>query len=176
MDIKDYFNSDEITDMRFFDFDGIIFDERTRGWCEENLCSKYGTCWTCPPGAGSLDDIKEKLKRYDGAVLFSVAGHVNSSEDIDFALQIGGKSRDMLINIRDKMMSDGLKVTALGGGACDICVKCTYPFSPCRYPEKAVMPIEACGINVMDTAVKLGMKTDNEKNTIAYFAMILWCR
>lgn len=176
MDIKDYFNSDEITDVRFFDFENIIFDDRTRDWCKENLCSKYSTCWTCPPGAGSLDGIKGNLKQYDSAVLFSVAGHVNSREDIDSALKIGRKSRDMLINIRDKMLSDGLNVTALGGGACDICVKCTYPDSPCRFPEKAVMPIESCGINVMDMAVKLGMKTDNGKNTITYFALILWSR
>ena len=87
MDIKDYFNSDKITDVRFFDFDNIIFDDRTRDWCKENLCSKYSTCWTCPPGAGSLDVIKGNLKQYDSAVLFSVAGHVNSREDIDSALK-----------------------------------------------------------------------------------------
>ncbi len=176
MDIKKYFNSEEITDVRFIDFNEIIFDVRTRNWCRENLCSKYGSCWTCPPGAGPIDSIKNNLMRYDKAVLFSVAGYVNSRDDTDSALTVGRKSRDILVDIRDKMALDGLNAAALGGGACDICKKCTYPLSPCRYPEKAVMPIEACGINVMDTAVKLGMKIDNGENTITYFALILWNR
>ena len=34
----------------------------------------------------------------------------------------------------------------LGGGSCKACVQCV---TPCRQPDKAIVPIEGCGIDVV---------------------------
>ncbi len=38
----------------------------------------------------------------------------------------------------------------LGMGACDLCKTCTYTAGePCRFPNDAIVCLEACGIDVM---------------------------
>ena len=44
--------------------DVLVPEERIRAYCEENKCGSYGRNYTCPPHAGELDEIREKLRFY----------------------------------------------------------------------------------------------------------------
>lgn len=46
--------------------------------------------------------------------------------------------------------SDLNKFLPLNAGPCTFCAKCTFlDGEPCRFPDKAVFSVEACGIDVM---------------------------
>ena len=67
-----------------------------------------------------------------------------------------------------------LAAQALGCEGCDICEKCTYPDAPCRFPEKAIPSIEACGISVVELSKLIGLNYNNGPCTVTYFCMILF--
>ncbi|ONI45248.1 hypothetical protein AN642_01710 [Epulopiscium sp. SCG-B10WGA-EpuloA2] len=50
-------------------------------------------------------------------------------------------------------------VLAMGAGGCNKCktVGCTYPTSPCRFPEELNYSMEACGLFVSKECEKAGI-------------------
>ncbi|NLD26607.1 MAG: DUF2284 domain-containing protein, partial [Acholeplasmataceae bacterium] len=62
----------------------------------------------------------------------------------------------------------------LGPGACSLCHECTYPDQACRYPERAIPPLEALGIDVLSLAKTAQLKYYNGTNSITYFAAIFF--
>ena len=87
----------------------------------------------------------------------------------------GQKSaKHVLQKITENLRADGEKFMVLGCEGCGLCEKCTYPDAPCRFPEKAVPSVEACGINVVELAKKSGINYNNGSNTVTYFCVILF--
>ena len=37
----------------------IPFSAEVRGMCEANRCGRYGTSWSCPPGCGDWEALRE---------------------------------------------------------------------------------------------------------------------
>lgn len=74
----------------------------------------------------------------------------------------------------DAMRDAGESFLAFGCEGCELCEKCTYPDAPCRFPDRAYPSVEACGINVMQLAKDVGVKYNNEPNTVTYFCLILF--
>ncbi len=71
--------------------------------------------------------------------------------------------------IFDLVAENGGKM--LGAGGCDICEKCTYPNSPCRFPQKAKPSVEASGVDVVTLCKETGLKYINGVNTVTYFSI-----
>ena len=40
-----------------------------RAMCEKNTCHRYGKCWSCPPGCGSLEECQKIICCNFGNVL-----------------------------------------------------------------------------------------------------------
>ena len=59
----------------------LIPEERIRTYCEENKCGNYGKNYTCPPNAGSLDEIRERLKNYKHGYLFQYSRKMDLKKD-----------------------------------------------------------------------------------------------
>ena len=55
-----------------------------------------------------------------------------------------------------------------------ICTKCNYPATACRFPERAIPSVEACGIDVVELARKSGINYNNGPDTVTYFCIILY--
>ena len=62
----------------------------------------------------------------------------------------------------------------MGVGACSICEECTYPDAPCRYPERAVPPMEAYGLFVSKVCTLSGAKYNNGPKTITFTSCYLF--
>ena len=62
---------------------------------------------------------------------------------------------------------------ALGAGTCTRCKECTYPDAPCRFPDKRVSSMEACGLVVMDTCKANGLGYYYGPQSIAYTSCFL---
>jgi hypothetical protein len=45
---------------------------------------------------------------------------------------------------------------------------------PCRFPEKAISSVEACGIDVMSLSKSAGVRYNNGKNTVTYIGAVLY--
>jgi predicted metal-binding protein len=75
-----------------------------------------------------------------------------------------------------EMFLDGFyKAFGMGSGPCRFCRICDLR-KPCRYPERARPAMEACGIDVFQTARNNGLTIDvvrEERSSCTYFGLIL---
>ncbi len=156
------------------DVDQIRFDPMFRELCQKNTCGFYGACWACPPDAGTIEELMNRAKRHSHALVFHSIHQLEDSFDIEGMHKrvcatppcTGGKRCG-------KGEHPGCLV--LGAGACGVCAHCSKPDGePCRFPEKAIVSLEACGIDVAQLAKAAGLKYINGTNTVTYFGAVLY--
>ena len=41
-----------------------------RAMCEQNTCHRYGKCWSCPPGCGSLEECQKIIDSISMELLY----------------------------------------------------------------------------------------------------------
>ncbi len=173
-DIEKYLTDSRIFQYKVIDAEQIPFSESVVEACRANLCGRYGTCWTCPPGVGPLDELEKEIKRYSKAAVFTCKYELEDWYDVEGMSNGAKTTQKLLLSITDELRRDGVDFHALGCEGCHICEKCTYPDNPCRFPEKAIASIEACGVNVVELSSDIGLKYNNGPNTVTYFCAILF--
>ena len=154
----------------------IVFAEELRDMCAMNSCGHYGKCWICPPAIGPVSEWREKIQRFARGVMIQTVCQLEDS--LDYEGMIAAKEqhtknmRCIWEEVRNRFHFDNLLI--LSAGACELCKTCTYPDAPCRFPEKALVSVEACGIDVNKTLVNCGLHYNNGPDTISYVGMILF--
>lgn len=73
----------------------------------------------------------------------------------------------------EKLCAFNPEFLPLGTGCCMICKTCSYPDAPCRFPQKRISSMEACGMVVSEVCRQNHLKYYYEPNTIAYVACVL---
>ncbi len=105
-------------------------------------CGGYGQCLTCPPHAPTPEETRKLLDDYSTGFLI-YWGH-----------EAGG--RKALAEIERQVFLKGwYKAFALGSGPCELCRECDLEW-PCNHPSQARPSMEACGIDVFQTARDAG--------------------
>ena len=174
MDIYKYIEGTDIFQHKLIASEEIPFSEEVVNMCKANACGKYGTCWTCPPGVGELSELEKKIKSFKNAFVFSCKHDLEDSFDFEGMMEGQDKARKALDTILNKMRDTGETFMALGCEGCKLCEKCTYPDAPCRFPDKAIPSVEACGINVVELSRNIGINYNNGPCTVTYFCIILF--
>lgn len=152
--------------------DMLTFEKEVREACEKNYCGCYGTCWTCPPHVGELDAIKQKLTAYSSVFVFTTKHELEDSFDYEGMQEAHRKHDEITKRIKDICAENNALI--LSAGRCTVCEKCTCPDAPCRFPDRAVASIEACGINVMQLSKDVGINYINGSDTVTYFTAVLY--
>lgn len=153
----------------------IPFSGEVRAACEANLCGRYGKCWTCPPGAGDWQALREEYRSYSEALVFSTCHPLEDSFDLE-GMDAGRAAHDALDEALLAFAKGALlgRYVLLGAGSCSRCPTCTYPAAPCRHPELARRSMEACGIDVVALCRNLGLHYMNGQNTVTYFSVLFY--
>lgn len=149
----------------------IPFGDFVRAACEENACGKYGACWTCPPAVGSVESLQKRILSYDKAIVYTTVHTLEDSFDIEGMFEAGKQHKHFDLSLCRHL---GNEKMLLSSGACSLCSRCTYPDAPCRHPERALISVEACGIDVTALAKECGIRYYNGENTVTYFSMLLY--
>jgi len=139
----------------------IVIDERVRLKCLVPLCDKYNQNLMCPPNLPSVEEFRKSLKKYSKALfvqlVFEKKGKVIKTE----VRRYGIKLHKIIHELERKALSSGYPLAAgLIGGSCKLCLKCVGPAGPCRHPLMARPSIEGMGIDVIQTAKKMGRPFD----------------
>lgn len=108
-------------------------------------CKRYGA-GQCPPHVPSIDYYKELLPAYKNGIIVFKRFEIND----DWKEQGRSSSLEIhncLLEKRTQLLNNGCYYSIiLGAGSCKACVTCV---TPCRQPDKAIVPIEGCGIDVV---------------------------
>ena len=150
------------------------FDPEFRVLCEKNACGYYGACWTCPPDAGSLEELMARVRGYERAIVFQTIYPLEDSFDIEGMHEASLRHNWLVQAVQTAVKASGEDALVLGAGACGVCKTCTKrEGKPCRSSERAVLSLEACGVDVSQLAKLAGLKYINESNTVTYFGVLL---
>ena len=140
--------------------------------CAMNYCGMYNKTWQCPPGVGTLEDLKKKCLSYNKAVVFTTVHAIEDSFDIEG--MNAGRVRHERLTDEVVLLFGGQNIRVLSAEGCGLCEKCTYPNNPCRFPDKARSSVEANGISVVELAQNCAINYKNGNNTVTYFSMIFY--
>lgn len=156
--------------------DQVETDGSFRDLCKSNACGKYGRCWMCPPDIGEIEPLMAKLREYEYALVYQTVGELEDSYDIEgmgVAAQRHNALADQLVDAyKDLPMTERLYLSA---GGCHLCEKCArIENQPCRFPDRAIPPLEGYGVNVSRLAAVSGMKYINGQNTVTYFGAVFF--
>ncbi|GHU66364.1 hypothetical protein AGMMS49983_15850 [Clostridia bacterium] len=159
----------------FFDLGVLTFKDEIREMCVQNSCGRYNRAWNCPPVVGTIEELEAQCDHFSNGILVNTVKHIEDSFDWEGMMDGGRVLCDLLLVFDAYAKEIGLAdYRIFGGGSCYGCETCSYPDTPCRHPDKLFTPIEACGINVMQTAKDSGFKYINGQNTVTFFGMILY--
>ncbi len=168
------FANDGINEYAFLDASEIPFDAKNREYCKADLCGRYGKTWNCPPAVGTFEECREKAMRYSKAFVFTHCGKIDDFSDLIAVEKLRCETMEILYDISDRLTSQGVRNLKLGCGGCNECKNCTYPDSPCRFPEKAVPPVESFGIDVGKLAKDKGLTYYAGDGIVTFFCIILY--
>jgi predicted metal-binding protein len=112
-------------------------------------CGGYGYSYCCPPHSPTPEETRKILDSYERALLFHVEAPASPARE-----KMLKKYRRMLIDLEGEMFKDGFyKAFVLLVGPCDLCGECgTVKGTPCSHGWMARPSMEACGIDVFQTA------------------------
>jgi len=105
-------------------------------------CGGYGRCLTCPPHSPAPQQTRRMLDEYSTAYLMWWGPD--------------SCSREVLAEIeREVFLAGWYRAFVFAEGPCALCRPCPLE-SPCRRPRQARPSMEACGIDVYETARRAG--------------------
>lgn len=151
----------------------IVTSSSFRDICQSNGCGMYGRCWVCPPDVGEIDELIEKLRRYDNALLYQSISDIEDSFDIE-GMQAAGHAHAKLSHRLEAAFPavPHLHLSCEGCGLCERCAK--EDGIPCRHPDQALPPMESYGIDVYQTTKNTELKYINGQNTVTFFGIVLY--
>ncbi len=154
----------------------IVTDASFRKLCEANACGNYGKNHMCPPNAGDIYVLMEKVKQYDRALVYQTVWNLEDSYDFEGMMEAGKRHNDLMQKLREKTREENLaEPLHLGAGGCRVCEVCAARTQePCRFPDQAVASLETYGIDVSQLAKASGMRYTNGKDTVTYFGGIFF--
>jgi len=114
-------------------------------------CPGYGKRYSCPPDAPTPEQTRAVLDGYGRAILFHQDGATIPEEDRRKAAL---KFLDRLVELEGEMFKDGYyKALVFLAGGCHLCKECGRgKGEPCLHRDKSRPAMEACGIDVYQTA------------------------
>lgn len=151
-------------------------DASFRALCESNACGNFGRNWMCPPDAGDIHELMERLRTYTYVLVYQTVTELEDSYDFEGMMDAGVAHNELMIRLRERLNQEGLsRVLHLGAGGCRMCPVCAKRTGePCRQPDRAVASLETYGINVSKLATAAGMKYINGQDTVTYFGAALF--
>lgn len=153
--------------------DSLRFLPEVRDMCKADLCHSYNKNWSCPPACGTIEEYEARASKYSSGIIIQSVGDLEDSFDFEGMEALSHRHKDCFEKLLEALRSQKADFLPFGAGACTICTQCSYPDKPCRYPDKAVISMEASGLWVSDLCVKNGVAYNYGTGKMAYTSCIL---
>ncbi|MCF0133146.1 MAG: DUF2284 domain-containing protein [Blautia sp.] len=152
----------------------LRFEEDVRKICESNQCGHYNKTWACPPAVGTLEECRERCRKYESMLLFNKKYELEDSFDFEGMLDGMEKFKDTVKKFHKAFPESLNNYLILANEGCRKCEKCTWPDQPCRFGSELYHPIESYGFRVDLMAADAGLRYYNGPNTVTYFGAVMF--
>lgn len=132
----------------------IIFDQRARLMCF--YCEHYGNKRTCPPDIPDLN-YEDMIKSYRVGLIMGVKMKYAKETFPRVRRESTNKLHSLLLHLEKESfnLQNHYSISFIGG-SCKLCKEGCAP--KCKHPELARIPVEAIGVDVVETLNKFGIK------------------
>lgn len=144
-----------------------------RAMCEQNTCHRYGKCWSCPPGCGSLEECQKIIDQYQHGIIVQTVGELEDELDGETMMETEALHKEHFLELEKELRRKYPKMRPISAGSCVKCKVCTYPDAPCRFPDEAFASMEAYGMLVTQVCKANHMEYYYGPCTIAYTSCFL---
>lgn len=155
--------------------DQVVTSPELAAGCNPNACQKYASCWTCPPGAGTYEELQPNITtRRAGVLVQTLRENVDYYEDWEVLAETRTLHNSRLDKLAAMMREKLGDVAVFSTGGCDLCETCTYPDAPCARPDARRHSLSAHGVAVGTTCQNAGMDYSFINGSVRYIGMILY--
>ena len=144
----------------------LVFDLKVREMCK--WCKRYEKKATCPPHIESVDFYSNLLPKYKHGQIIYTFSPAPQKFDKNFGKESSLGIHRSITTARNYLFSSGhYLILAFCAGSCKICACCTFP---CGHPDKALIPVEATGMDVvkMMNKFKISIRFPAENHSFVY--------
>jgi predicted metal-binding protein len=154
----------------------LIPRQRIRDLCFENKCGNLGNHYMCPPHVGTIEEHKDRLKKYRNGILLQYSKPLDVNNDRRGIKKTKVDFHNRILQLEDFLESKGIEdVWGMIGGSCGLCDQCRARFSqPCPYPDKARMSLESIAIDVLALLDKSGLDSKFYPDRIIWTGCVLF--
>lgn len=142
--------------------------DAVRDMCAAGKCNKYGRCWTCPPGCGTIEQNRQEMARFTKGIIVQTTRKLEDEFDVETMTECGAAHGAQFRELSFALRKEYPGLLALGAGGCTLCETCTYPDAPCRRPGEALSSMEAYGLLVSEVCQKNGILYYYGPSTMTY--------
>ena len=125
---------------------------------------------------GTIGECKARVAQYKHFLLFSIKYEIENSFDLEGMQHAMISFKESVDGFDEKLKEMLPDYLLLSNEGCGRCRKCTYPDSPCRFPERLHHSIEGYGFNVYELSKVANIKYNNGANTVTFFGGLLFGR
>ena len=117
-------------------------------------CTDYGKYYSCPPCTPTIEQTRQMLDSYNRVILL----HLQWSLGRRGEQEIKGYMENV-VALEQQLELDGFyRAFSMLTGRCLFCKECALTRNhPCSFPKKARPAMEGCGIDIYQTAHRLGL-------------------
>lgn len=155
--------------------DDVVTDRALAQSCSQASCKQYASCWSCPPGAGSFEELQDHFIGKDSGVLVqTIRDDVDVFEDYEQIAEICRLHNDRLDRLAGEIRHVFPGALEFSTGGCDLCTPCSYPDAPCKKPSEQRLALSAHGVAVSTTCENAGLDYSFENGRIRFVGMVLF--
>ena len=155
-----------------FNPEDLVFQEKVNLKCF--YCSKYDTKWTCPPRIPDLEYEKIVLEYSNAAIVVCQLDLKGKSYEEVRARSTNELHKALLYLEKVLWEMDNPFTLSFIGGSCKLCKNGCAPDKCCNPGAKRI-PMEATGINVIDSLKKINIHISfGPDKYMKRFGLILW--
>ena len=134
----------------------------------------YGKTWACPPAVGTVEECRERCRRFSQALVITTVTEVSDIANIEETLGTREPHEEITRQVKQILLQEAEEVLTLSTEACAFCGRCTYPEGkPCRHPDRMFPCVESYGIVATDLAEKYGIEFFNG-NLVTWFSLLFY--
>ena len=74
-----------------------------RAMCEKNTCHRYGKCWSCPPGCGSLEECQKIIDAYQHGIIVQTVGELEDELDGETMMETEALHKEHFLSLEKEL-------------------------------------------------------------------------
>ena len=116
--------------------DSIQLMPEVREMCKNNTCHMYAKRWSCPPGCGTLDQLRGSIYCYKEGILVQTVTKLEDEFDWDGMMKAQNLHQEHFLAFLEKLHASHFSFLPLGTGCCMLCKNLHLPGCTLPLPAK----------------------------------------